>query len=321
MPSVQKVHVDKMLSNISIGYKNEAYVADQIFLPVVVAKQSDRYPVFGKEMFRVHEDKRAPGTEASEITWDLSSDQYFCEGHALRASVADEEVQNADEGFTLETDATEQVTGGILLNKEIDAAAKLLNSSNYDSALVFSMGGGGSNPAKWSDYTNSDPTLDIIKAKELIHKKSGIRPNVLIISETVLSILQRHPKILAILSNNDRKIADLQTIQLCLGVEKIIVGSGMKSTATNVGQPDVLTYIWGNSAVLCYVPATPGKKTLAIGYSFMWNKDGAGPVQVRKWYEIGRRTTLVEAERWYSQKIISNVAGFLFADAVTPVSG
>jgi hypothetical protein len=144
---------------------------------------------------------------------------------------------------------------------------------------------------------------------------------VLIISETVLSILQRHPKILAILSNNDRKIADLQTIQLCLGVEKIIVGSGMKSTATNVGQPDVLTYIWGNSAVLCYVPATPGKKTLAIGYSFMWNKDGAGPVQVRKWYEIGRRTTLVEAERWYSQKIISNVAGFLFADAVTPVSG
>jgi hypothetical protein len=52
----------------------------------------------------------------------------------------------------------------------------------------------------------------------------------------------------------------------------------------------------------------------------MWNKDGNSPVQVRKWYETSRRATLVEAERWYSQKIISNVAGVLFQDAVVPLS-
>jgi hypothetical protein len=326
MPNVQKLHLDKALTNISIGYSNEQFIADKIFLPVSVDKQSDRYYVFGKEMFRQHDDKRAPGTEASEINWTLSLDTYFCEGHALRTPIADEEQQNADDVFDLESDGTELVTEGILLNKEIAAAEMLLDSSNYDSELVFNMGAAG-NPAKWSDYltspTNytSDPVLDIAKAKEKMHKKSGIRPNTLVISEPIYNVLKLHPKILKLFSGiAPVSIANEEQIRLALGVDRIIVGSALKSGATNPAQEDNLDYIWGNSAVLCYVPAKPGKKVKAIGYTFMWNKDGNGAVQVRKWYEQGRRATIIEAERWYAHKIISNVAGFLFADAVAPLS-
>lgn len=320
MPNVQKVHLDRALTDISIGYQNEQYIADKIFLPVAVDKQSDRYYVFGKEMFRQHEDKRAPGTEANEINWSLSLDTFYCEGHALRMPIADEEIQNADDTFNLESDATELVTEGILLNKEIDAANTLLDASNYAPELVHTMGGGGANPAKWSDYTNSDPILDIAKAKQLMHKKSGLRPNALVISETVYNVLKLHPKILKLFSGiSPVSIATEEQIRMALGVDRLIIGSALKSTASNVAQPDNLNYIWGNSAVLCYIPSRPGRKTQAIGYSFMWNKDGAGAVQVRSWYETSRRATVVEAERWYAHKMISNVAGFLFSDAVTPL--
>lgn len=320
MPSVQKVHIDRALTNISIGFKNEQYIADQIFLSVPVDKQSDRYYVFGKEMFRQHDDKRAPGTEASEINWTLSLDTYFTEGHALRTFIPDEEYQNADELFNLSADATELVTEGILLNKEVSAANMLLDADNYDSSLVFNMGGGGANPAKWSDYTNSDPVLDIAKAKERMHKKSGIRPNTLVISETVLNVLKLHPKILTLFSGiSPVSIATTEQIRLALGVDKLIIGSALKSGANNPAQQDTLSYIWGNSAVLCFIPARAGKKTQAIGYTFMWNKDGDGAVQVRSFYEMGRRATIIEAERWYAHKMISNVAGALFADAVTPI--
>lgn len=323
MPAVQKVHIDKALTNISIGYTNEQFIADEIFKPVSVNKQSDKYYVYGMERFRQYDDLRAPGTEANEISWTLSDDSYYAEGHALRHPIADEEKQNADAEFDLEADATELVTEGILLNKEIDAANKLLDSNNYHNDLFITLGASGS-PAKWSDYENSDPILDIKRAKEAIHRKSGLRPNVLIISEPVKNVLELHPRLLEVIKYVQRGIVTTDLMAAAFGVDRILVGSALKSDATNAGQVEPgqiepLNYIWGNSAVLAYVPQRPGKKIPAIGYSFMWNKDGNGSVQVRKWYETGRRATIVEAERWYDQKIISNVAGFLFADVVDPL--
>ncbi len=319
MPTVQKVHIDQALTNISIGYKNEQYIADQIFLPVPVGKQSDKYYVYGKERFRQNDDRRAPGTEANEINWTLSNDQYYCEGHALRHAIPDEERSNADDEFQLEADATELVTEGILLNKEVDAASKLLDASNYDAGLSMTLGSAGA-PAKWSDFTNSDPLRDVAKAKEAIHKKSGLRANTLILAEPVFNVLQMHPKLVDIIKYVQRGIVTMDLMAAAFGVEKILVGSALKSTAMNPGQEDILAYIWGNAAILAYIPSRPGKKIPALGYSFMWNKDGQGAVQVRQWYEQGRRATIIEAERWYDQKIVSSVAGFLFADCVTPLS-
>ena len=72
MPTPQKVHLDRVLTNLSLGYKNEMYIGDEILPAVGVDKQSDRYYTFGMESFRVHEDSRAPGTASKEINWTLS---------------------------------------------------------------------------------------------------------------------------------------------------------------------------------------------------------------------------------------------------------
>lgn len=325
MPTVQKVHVDKMLSNISIGYSNEQYIADKIFKPVTVNKQSDRYYVYGMERFRQHDDLRAPGTEANEINWTLSDDTFYCEGHALRHAIADEEKQNADDEFDLEKEGTELVTEGILLNKEIDCANKVLDANNYHTDLSVTLGSGAT-PAtyKWSDYENSDPVKDIAKAKQIMHNLSGIRPNTLIMSETVLNVLKLHPKLIEIIKYVQKGIVTMDLLATAFGVDQVLVGSALKSSVTNPGQVEAgaveeLDYIWGNSAVLAYIAPRPGRKQISLGYTFMWNKDGEGAVQVRKWYEQGRKATIIEAERWYAQKMISSVAGFLFADCVEPL--
>lgn len=323
MPTTQRLHVDKMLSNISIGYTNESYIGDKIFKPITVNKQSDKYYKFGMERFRTHADLRAPGTEANEISWTLSDDSYFTEGHALRHAIADEEMQNADDEFDLETEATELVTEGILLNKEVDAANKVLDPNNYHADLRLTLGTAGT--FKWSDYQDSDPIIDVQKAKEAIHRKSGVRANTLIMSEQVLNVLKLHPRIIDVVKYVERGIVTEELLASVFGVDQILVGSALKSAVTNVGQaqagePEELDYIWGNSVVLAYIAPRPGKKQISLGYSFMWNKDGNGAVQVRKWYEMGRRATIIEAERWYDQKMISNIAGFIFNDAVKPLS-
>ena len=52
----------------------------------------------------------------------------------------------------------------------------------------------------------------------------------------------------------------------------------------------------------------------------MWEADGAGSIQARKYFNEERETTFVEVKRYYDQKVISNVAGVLFPDIVTPIS-
>lgn len=325
MPSVQKLHIDKPLTNISIGYKNEAYISDQVFPAVPVNKQSDRYYVYGMERFRQHDDLRAPGSEANEIGWDLSLDTYYTEGHALRHAIADEEKQNADDEFDLEAEATELVTEGILLNKEVDAANKVLDPDNYHTDLKVTAWGGSGQPKKWSDFSGSDPIGDIAKAKQAMHGLSGIRPNTLIISETVLNVLLLHPAIKEIIKYVQPGLITVDLLRTVFGVDRILVGSALKSTVTNPGQAvpgqrDELNYIWGNSAVLAYITPRPARKSVSMGYTFMWNKDGQGAVQVRKWYEVARRATVIEAERWYAHKFISNVCAFLFQDCVDPLA-
>lgn len=315
MPNVQMVHVDRMLSNISIGFKNEDFIADQIFKSVTVDHQSNRYYVYGKEAFRQHDDRRAPGTDANEIAWRLSDDTFYCEGHALRHPIPDEEIQNADDSFNLESDGTELVTQGILLNKEIDAASKLLDASSYDSSLVVATGGAGQ-PLKWSNDL-SNPVHDIENIKRVMHQKSGLMPNTLVMSYPVFSRLRIHPVLLAYFKFANLSIIPIDMMKEFFDIPNIIVGKALKSTEFDYnGGQDPLSYIWGNSAVLGYVPTTPGRKTPALGYSFMWNKDGDGAVQVRRWYETGKRSTIIEAERWYSQKIVSSVAGCLFPDVI-----
>lgn len=326
--SLQRVHIDKALTNISIGYKNESYIGDQIFKPVQVEKQSDRYYVFGMDKFRTHDDLRAPGTEANEINWSFSDDTFFCQGHALRHSLADEEQLNADEALQLELEGTELVQEGILLNKEVAAAAKVLDPNSYHADLKQTMGSAGplgATTAKWSDYANSDPRLDIARAKQAMHKKAGLRPNTLIISEPVLNVLLMHPKLSGMIQYVQTPVLAMEQLKVLLGVPNILVGSAMKSTVSNPGQAaagsvEPLNYVWGNSAVLAYIAPSAGRKTISLGYTFMWNQGGLGAIQTRKWYEISRKATVIESEYWYAHKIISPYSGFLFADAVNPLA-
>ncbi|NBO09074.1 MAG: hypothetical protein EBV30_06965, partial [Actinobacteria bacterium] len=65
-PTSGDVHVDAILTNISVAYIQEqaAYVASRIFPTVPVEKQSDKYFIYTKgDWFRDEAQLRAPATE------------------------------------------------------------------------------------------------------------------------------------------------------------------------------------------------------------------------------------------------------------------
>ncbi len=96
-PTVNDVHIDTAMTQISIAYKNAAYIAEQCFPVVTVQKVSDKYWVFPKDdWFRDDAAVRAPGTRARSVDYALTTGSYVCVEHALKKSVTDEERANSD---------------------------------------------------------------------------------------------------------------------------------------------------------------------------------------------------------------------------------
>jgi hypothetical protein len=185
MPDTASVHFDVALTNISIAYRNATYLAPEIAPDVPVRRQSDRYFIYDprKDRFRQTFDGRSPGAEASEIDFQLSSDSYYADDHALEAAVPDEERDNADSPLQPEIDRTEFLTDKILLNQEIALAARLRDPAVIPGIDVLA------NSTAW-DADGADPVADIEAARAAILTATQQLPNILVLPFSVYTTVR-----------------------------------------------------------------------------------------------------------------------------------
>ena len=87
-PTANALHVDSLLTNMSIGYKNLSYIADEAFPIVPVQKQSDIIPQFDQShWFRDQAVIRAPGPKSQRAGWKVTTDEtYYCQRFSFGAA-------------------------------------------------------------------------------------------------------------------------------------------------------------------------------------------------------------------------------------------
>lgn len=290
------VHIDVVLQNISVGYKNNDFVGDALFPSVPVKKQSDKYYVYGRESWGVDPggDVRAPGTVANEIPGlALSTQSYFAIEHSLQISVTDEERENADAPLEPFRDGTELVTAKLHLAREIAIMTKVTTAGNFASGHSVTLSGGD----QWSDYTNSDPIDDIKVAARLLHSKLFLEPNVMVIPYQVMSILEDHPDFIERIKYSERGILTREIISALFGISNILVPGAGNNTA-NPGQAVSVSYLWGKDVLVAYVPERAGMKIPAMGYEFCWTYSGSEQA-VERWREESRKSDVLRVSRRY----------------------
>ena len=114
------LHVDVPLSNLTIGYMNSKYIADDIFPKVPSDSQSDMYYIWDKDpWFRNYVQRRAPGTEYPEGGLTVSTDDFYCPIYHLAYPINDEDIENADEVLDYEANGSEWLADQFKLNREI----------------------------------------------------------------------------------------------------------------------------------------------------------------------------------------------------------
>ena len=313
------VHIDVVLSNISIGYPNNEFVGNNLLPTVSVQKQSNKYYVFGREAWSVDPggDVRAPGTVSNEIPGlTVSTDSYFAQEHSLQIAVTDEERENADSPLSPDRDGTELVTAKLMLAREIVIRDMAVTAANFATGYSTTLSG----TAQWNDYVNSDPIGVVRTGFRKIHSGLFLEPNLGIFPYQVLTQLEDHPDFIERIKYSERAILTSELIASVLGIGRVIV-PGLGYNSANPGQTASLGYLWGKDVLLAYVPDRAGLKIPAFAYEFVWPKNGLTQ-SVKKWREDPRESDVIRVSRRYDLKFIAqdasskSIAGYIIKAAV-----
>ncbi|MCB2154885.1 major capsid protein [bacterium] len=313
MPDTSTVHNDVALTNVSLAYRNPGFIAAEIAPEVQVRRQSNKYFIYDpqRESMRSTTDHRAPGTEAGEVNFDLSSDSYFCDDHALESAIPDEERENADSPLQPEVDRVEFVTEKILLNQEIALAGLLRDATAMPGHDIDSAAN------RWDD-DDIDPLDDIETARAAIVDATQAMPNVLVLPFDVYRKVRHNAKVAERVKYSRLGVVGPKELAELFDVEKVLIPRAVHNTAAR-GQEPSLETIWGKDALMLHVPQRAGLKCIAPALGFVWAKASASlrGTSVQTWREERRKATMVRVQKYYDLKLVAPAAGYLITNAVS----
>lgn len=318
-PGSNDVHVDALLTNMSIGYKNPAYIAEQIFPMVLVNKRSDIVPKYTQsDWFRRRAKKLGEREPAPVGGYSVStSDTYYCDEIGAGHFIGDARRANTDMPFEADRDGVNWVVDGILLEKEYNFVTDFWKTGVWTTDKT-----GGADFTKWSTYATSTPVQNIRQYKRIVRRLIGMEPNTLVLGDLVFDTLCDHPDFLDRIKYsgdaNSPAVVTPQAMAQVLGVERILVGlSQYTATLEGVAEASVVyTPMWDDDALLLYVPRSPSLFNPAAGYTFNWRTAFGGPRYVKRRRDPeSDKGDLIEAYEYYDQKVTAAGAGLFMADA------
>ena len=306
-PNKAGVHIDGLLSNVSIAYlqAQDVFIFPKVFAPVPVDNQSNKYTIYDVDDFNLDEaEVRTDSTESAGSGYDLSNDNYNCEVYGFHKDVGDQILANANKTFNLFRDATEFVTRKILLKEERKWVDAYLTSGVWGETLV-----GGTDFDQISEATSSPIELFSNEMVTML-EATGIEPNTLVLGYKCFNDLKNHPDFVDRVKYSSSDAVTEQIMARLIGVPRILVAKAV--VASGKGATKTTAFSFGRNALLCYANPSPSLLAPSAGYTFSWGYAGVGPVAVDKFYIKEKKTTRVEAEVAFDCKITASSLGKLF---------
>lgn len=327
MPISSAVHLDSLLTNLSVAWMNDpsTYLAGNVFPNVSVAKQSDKYRVFNKaDWFRDDVRRRADTTEAAQTDYTLSTDSYYADVYALKQLIGDQTSANYDAPGDLLQDTTRYLINKMMLSRDLQFTADFLGTGKWGQDYTGVVSGPTANQfIQWNNYSTSDPILDIEAGKTKIASVTGLEANTLVIGRDVLATLRNHPDLIDRINytgTGGRGGIDEAILAQVFGVERVLVARAVKNTAAE-GQTAVYAKLSAAKDVfLCYSAPNPGLMVPTAGYTFSWNNIPGGqpgsPVAVTRYRDQPKASDVVEVQTAYDNKIVAPELGVFLSGAI-----
>lgn len=311
--------IQPQLTAISLAYRNQRLIADAVLPRIPVASTSFKWSQYKKEdAFTIPDTRVGRKGDVNEIDWSASEQAASTLDFGLEDAIPQSDLLNAQAAMKTQgvmpinptQRSTELLSDLIALDREVRVANLVFNTSSYASGNKSTLSGTG----QWSDYTNSNPISAIMAAMDTML----MRPNKMVIGQSVATALRQHPKVVnAIMGNfTSAGIVPLQALADMLELDEILVGQGFVNTAKK-GQSASLSRVWGKHAVMYYeAPVIASvESTLTFGFTAEFGNRVAGTIENDP--DIGLRGgTRVRVGESLKEIIAANDIGYMFQNAI-----
>jgi len=314
-PSQSSVHVNRPLTNILVAWiqSQPDFIASQVFPIVPVEKKSDSYFVFPKgEWYRDTAQERAPGTESAGGGFNVETDTYNCKEVAWHQDIADPVRANSDDPLDLDKAGTEFVGRKILINRETRFVTGFFKGGIWTGAADYTPS------TKW-DAANSTPIEDVEAKTEEIRLKHGYKPNRLVVTPDVHSVLKNHPDIVDRVKYTQKGIITEELIAQVFGVEKYLVARAVKNSAAE-GATDSMSSIFGTKAcLLVYAASSPSLYAPSGGYIMSWKQymGAVGGARIKKFRMEELESDRIEGQISQDMKQVAADMGCYFTAVIS----
>lgn len=313
-PAEIRLKQNPILTNLLLGMGQGTYVAQSLFPRLPQSLSSVVLAQMGDERFRRYNLRRAPGGVTKRVDIKFEGKTYTIDQYAVEVPMPRELLREADEsrklnvGNYLDVSQIAMTTARDILDLdyEIEVGALATDTATYAAGHVQALAAG----TKWSASTGT-PVTDIRAASEVIRKKIGKRPNTLTLSADAEQALSTNAEVKSYLPDSQMGPASMDQLKNILKVENIFLGDAIWIDGDDAAQD-----VWGNNAVLAYVPKIGGGGTSNISlaepaFGFTNVMEGH-PFAETPYYEAGRKSWIYGGTFERRPNVAYNTAAFLF---------
>lgn len=304
-----------ILTSLMLGLGQGTMIAEKLFPRLPQALSSVQLAQLGDERLRRYNTRRAPGAATKRVNIKYEGKTYTIDQHSVEVPLPRELLREADEsrklnvGAYLDISRIAMVTANDILGLgyELDVAELATTAGTYAAGHVLALAAG----TKWSAATGT-PVTDIRAASDVIRKKIGKRPNKLTLSADAFSAICGNAEVKGYLPTTNLGPATVDQLKTILNVAEIEVGDAVWIDDNNVGQD-----VWGNNAILAYVPKIGGNggdiSLAEPGFGFTNVLEGH-PFAETPYYENGSKSWVYGATFERRPNVAYNTAAFLFTN-------
>jgi len=298
MPFENQLHIDQLLSSISAKYRNQNYVAMELFPEVAVKKSSDLYRIYQRN-FRIPQTLRSHKGVAREWDFEVSTASYNLARHALKGYVADNDADNYDIS-DLRQDMTDELSDRILARLE-KSVSSLITTTSWSLNLSLTS------TAAWNATTTVDPVSHFDTGTATVVNNSGLSPNIAGMGLAAWQALKNNAQILDRVKYTSQEVG-MNIVAKLIGAEKLVVAMMSEDTSA-LGAAESISALWTDRVFWAYRPAAPGPLKPSAGYVFR----KALPM-VKRYRVEERESDAIEVNMEFQVKVVASLSGFIIAD-------
>lgn len=312
--TVRGVHINAVLTNLSIGYHPSGMIAERVVPVVPVKKESDFYYVWNRgDAFRIPETRRPDGDRANAVDFGFTRDSYLCDEYALETRITDRQRDNADSVLSLELAKTRRTQDLIALAMEKRVAQMLTDPNSYAATNVVTLSG----TNQWNNASFAGSIEQVFDgAKEAIRLQTGgvAQAALAIIPRPVAQVIKRDAKVRDILKYTHSDLLVDGELPPRIWNLEVVIPTAVESVDREVYGVDSATLqdVWGKHVVVLHRPSAPAIDTLAFAYIFR-----ARDWTVEQWRDEPTSCTWYRVSIVQAEKVVSKYAGYLIQNAIS----